>query len=138
MESSSIEPQDAFSTGTMYTNADSCSQEHITQFNEKSDKIFVPCNDTVETTRTGVIPNSTVTMDNVTITDASGSTIKSPKFSIEKYQNYSSLICLVFIILFVIAVVLVPVILYYTISPQEESFLDDVDFRNCSVSTVAT
>ena len=133
MELSSIELQDSVSTATL-TKVDPCSQEDITQFNERSDNVSVPHSDTVETTSTGVtvtIRNPTITRDNATITNTSESMIKSNKFSIKKYSSH---ICLVFVILIVIAIVLIPIILYYTISPQEASFLNVVNFKNCSVS----
>ena len=136
MELSSTTLQGSLST-TVLTKVDSFSEEDTTQFNE-NDVVFVPhsARNTFKTTGTAVtsiISNSTVTMDNVIITDATGSTIKSHyKFSIEKHSSH---ICLAFVILFVIAIVLIPIILYYTISPQEGSFLNVVDFKNCSVST---
>ena len=127
MELSGIELQGSLSTATLE------SSSHITQFNEQRDVIFVHHSNAVETTNTvvtSIISNSTVT-DNAAIADASGSMIKANMFSIKKYSSH---LCLVFVILIVIAIVLVPIILYYTISPQEGSFLNDVDFKNCSVS----
>ena len=131
MELANIELQCTTSSAVL-TKVDHCSQEGIIQFNnENSDKTFVSSNDpvdTVETTSTAAtISDPTVTTGNATITDDSTCPIK-------KYSSHN-IICLAFVILFVITIVLMPTILYYTTSPQEGSFLDDVNFQNCSVST---
>lgn len=125
MESSSIELQGSLSTAT----PESTSQEDTTQFNQQNDVISVHHSNAVETSTSTVVTSVT---DNGTITDAVGSMIKSNVFSIKKYSSH---ICLAFVMLIVIAIVLVPIVLYYTISPQEGSFLNVADFKNCSVST---
>ena len=106
------------------------SQEDVIQFNENSDKVFVSVNGTVETTKLGatsVISNSIAT-DAITVNNTLES-LDSNKFSVKKY------LCLVFVILFVIGIAQIPIILYYTISPDEGVFFDDADFQSCSVST---
>ena len=108
------------------------SQEDAMQFNENSDKVFVSVNGTVETTKLGatsVISNSisTIATDDITVTNTLGS-LDSKKFSVKKH------LCLVFVIMFVIGIAQIPIILYYTISPDEVLF-DDADFQSCSVST---
>ena len=131
MELSSIELQSFSSNGTTLTIVGDTSQEDIKQFNKQNDKITVSSDntvDTVETTSTAAIISTTGTTDNATITDDSGSMTCPTK-------KFSSHICLGFIILFVIAVILIPAILYYTTSPQDPSFFDNVDFQSCSVST---
>ena len=130
MELPGIELQVSLSTATM----ESSSQEDVTQFNEQGDVRFVHHSNAVETTSTVVTTinsNSTVA-DNAIVTNASESMIKSNMFSIKKYSSH---LCLAFVILIVIAIVLVPITLFYTISPREGSFLNIVDFKNCSVST---
>ena len=109
------------------------SQEDVIQFNENSDKAFVSVNGTVETTKLGatsVISNSiaTIATDGITVNNTLGS-LDSKKFSVKKH------LCLVFVILFVIGIAQIPIILYYTISPDKGVFFDDADFQSCSVST---
>ena len=101
------------SQGSTLAMVDINSQEDITQCSETSKKTFAPDSNATETTD---------------ITEASA---KSDKFCIKKCFSY---ICLAFVISFVIAILLIPIVIYVTLSPQENSFLNDVDFQSCSVS----
>ena len=110
------------------------SQEDVIQFNENSDKVFVSLNGSVETTKLGATsvisnPIATIATDDITVTNTLGS-LDSKKFSVKKH------LCLVFVILFVIGIVQIPIILYYTISPDEVVLFNDADFQSCSVSTL--
>ena len=128
MESSS-EIHGALSTDS-YTKMDSSSQKHVTEFIENSIKTSVPQNDTDETTndRTKSVRGASVTPTNVTASEQSGSN----KFSIRKYYSH---IFLALVIPFMIAVVLIPVIFFYTDSSEVDSFLLNIDFQSCSVSS---
>ena len=124
MESSS-EIHGALSTDS-HTKMDS-SLMHVTEFIENSIKTFVPQNDTDET-RTISVSGASVTPTNVTASELSGPN----KFSVKKYYYH---IFLALVIPFMIAVILVPVIFFYTDSSEVDSFLLNIDFRNCSVSS---
>jgi len=126
MELRSIKSQGSLPVATE-TIADSYSHDGITdlEFSETSNKAFVSHNNTFETTST-----TAATFGNSDIVATSEPIIKSNKFSIEK----RSCIWLAFVVAFVLAILLMPIILYITLSPQEPSFLNNIDFQSCSVS----
>ena len=124
MESSS-EIHGALSTDS-HIKMDS-SLKHVTEFIENSIKTFVPQNDTDET-RTISVSGASVTPTNVTASELSGPN----KLSIRKYYSH---IFLALVIPFMIAVILVPVIFFYTDSSKVDSFLLNIDFQSCSVSS---
>ena len=128
MESSS-EIHGALSTDS-HTKMDSSSQKHVTEFNENSIKAFVPQNDIDETTTIGMISVSgaSVTPTNVTASEQSDSN----KFSIRKYYSH---VFLALVIPFMVVVILIPVIFFYTDSSEVDSFLLNIDFQSCSVSS---
>ena len=108
----------------------SCSQCNITKTNEKTS---VSLSNITETTSLGMIPDSisvSTTNDNAAITDAPVNTSDSNHFTIKKYNFH---IVLSLVILFVIAFMHIPIILYYTNVSEEKPFISEIDFRNCSV-----
>lgn len=120
MESPNTEIQVTASTDGLIK-PDSCSQE---------DRI-VTLNNSFKTTNLGAasVNNTKVKIGDAITTGALESS-HSIKFSIKKYYLYT---CLAFVILPVL-VLTVMIVLYYTNSPKDPSFFDDVDFQNCSVS----
>ena len=128
MELPNIESKGSISIATV-TTADSHSQEGITQLSEANEKTFAPCNDTIKTTS---ITAASVKFVKADIVTTSKPTIKLNKFSKNKCSSY---ICFAFVILFVIAILLTPIIIFITLSSQEQSFLNVVDFQSCSVSS---
>ena len=112
------------------TTADSYSQEGLTQFNEGSENTFTPHNVEIETSST-----TAESVKSSVKTDA-GTTSKSMiELDIFSKKKWSSYICLAFVILFVLAILIIPIIIFITLSPQGPSFLDEVDFQSCSVSS---
>ena len=127
MESPSIELKGSLSIATE-TTLDSHLQEDKKEFSEASEKAFAPHSDIIQTTS---VTAGSVESVQSNIATTSKPIIKSKKFSKKKC---SSFICLAFVILFGLAISLVPIILFITLSPQRPSFLDDIDFQSCSVS----
>ena len=127
MELPRIESKGSLSIATV-TTADSYSQEGITQFNEGSEKIFTPHSVEIETSSTAASVKSVRT-------DAGTTSKPMIKLNIFSKRKCSSYICLAFVILFVLAILIIPIIIFITVSPQELSFLNEVDFQSCSVSS---
>jgi len=129
MELPRIESKGSLSIATV-TTADSYSQEGLTQFNEGSENIFTPHNVEIETS------SSTAESVKSSVKTDAGTTSKPIiKLNIFSKKKCSSYICLAFVILFVLAILIIPIIMFITLSPQEQSFLDQVDFQSCSVSS---
>ena len=90
--------------------------EDITEFSEPNKKTFAPHSNATKAT------------------DIAAASANSDKFTTAKCF---SCICLAFVISFVIAILLIPIIVFITLSTQDKSFLSDVDFQSCSVSLFA-
>ena len=131
MESSN-EIHDVLSTDSL-TKMDPSSQKDMTVFNDNSIKIFTPCDDTDKTTTVGAISviSTSEILTNVTAATNVSEPVGSKNFSIKKYYSH---MLLAFVLLFMIAVMLIPVILFYAYSPEVDSFLFSIDFQSCSVS----
>ena len=132
MESSN-EIHGAFSTDS-HAKMDPSLQKDMIELNENSIKMLAPLGDTEKTTTVEEISviGASVTPANVPVATNASEPLGSKKFSIKKYYSH---ILLAFVLVFMIAVALVPVILFYADSTEVDSFLVSLDFQSCSVST---